>query len=77
MKISDLIFAVQLRLSAHNVKPGTRKAALIESEFLIGVNFTLEANKQQLNPGVMLCVMSGRSILTLNAGDASAIAQPN
>lgn len=64
--IEELKRGVQQRLTVNGARKGTQKAGLIEHEFLQGVNScSVSPQESILPPAVIVCMMSGRSILKL------------
>jgi hypothetical protein len=51
-------------LNVNKAKPGTKKAWMLEHAFLFGHIATVGTKK--VSPIIKLCLMSGRSILTIN-----------
>jgi len=63
--LSTLIERLKQVLSANDYKPGSQKARICEKHFLQGA---ISANPELINeyPAITICILSGRSILSLN-----------
>lgn len=71
-EITNLVTDLRTLLVRESVKPNTVKSRLVESAFIAGVA-SAKGGAHRLPPAVLLCAMSGRSILTL---DEPVAAQP-
>jgi len=66
--MKDLQIELTRILVANSARPGTKKARQIEHFFLLGYLF----QRSEVNKAVHICVMAGRSILTINLGTPDA-----
>lgn len=63
-EITNLISDLRTLITREGARPNTVKSRLVESAFIAGVA-AAKGGAHRLPPAVLLCVMSGRSILTL------------
>lgn len=69
-EITQLISDLRTLIMREGVKPNTVKSRLVESAFIAGVA-SAKGGAHKLPPAVLLCAMSGRSILTLDEPTAT------
>lgn len=70
-EITSLISDLRTFATREGVRPNTVKSRLVEAAFIAGVA-SAKGGAHKLPPAVLLCAMSGRSILTLDSGAADA-----
>lgn len=72
-EITNLITDLRTLITREGVRSNTVKSRLVEAAFIAGVA-SAKGGAHKLPPAVLICAMSGRSILTLD--DEMTAAQP-
>ena len=74
MTIEQIANHLQKILTANRIKEGSKKASDMEYAYLHGIIATCEANNIQPHPIVGVCLVSGRSILSMAVNKLPAVA---